>query len=93
MPKKKRKKIKKEFSKIFSAHIGEQLEAEAKHFLTLLEHYGVEGVFFVRKPDQEESVFVFSKDHKLSSYQSLLKSCSKISTIFTKATVDRIEKL
>jgi len=92
MPKK-RKKSKPVFSKIFSAHISEQVEGEAQSFLTLLEHYGVEGVFWVKKPDQEESIFVFSKDHRMSNYKALLKSCSKISAIFVNASVDRIEKI
>lgn len=93
MPKKKSKKIEKEFSKIFSAHIGEQIEGEAQSFLTLLEHYKVEGVLFIKKPDAEESVFVFATNHDMSNYRALLKSCSKISAIFVNASVDRIEKI
>lgn len=76
---------------VLAAHAEEQMEAYAKAFLTNLEHYGASGVLFMKIPDAEDSMFVFSASEEKEDYVKLLNQCKKVSTVSIKALLDKQE--
>ena len=76
---------------VLSAHAEEQMEAYAKAFLTNLEHYGASGVLFMKIPDTEDNMFVFSASENTEEYVKLLEECKKVSTASIKALLDKQE--
>lgn len=76
---------------VLTAHAEEQMEAYAKAFLTNLEHYGASGVLFIKIPDADDNVFVFSVSTENGEYVKLLRECSKASAAGVKALLDKKE--
>jgi len=76
---------------VLTAHAEEQMEAYAKAFLTNLEHYGASGVLFIKIPDADENIFVFSASDEQVEYVKLLKECGKVSEVAVKALLDKKE--
>jgi hypothetical protein len=67
------------------------MEAYAKAFLTNLEHYGASGVLFMKIPDAEDNLFVFSASDNKEDYVKLLQQCNKSSIAGVKALLDKQE--
>lgn len=88
---KKPRKNRRGSASVLSAHAEEQMEAHAKTFLANLEHYGVQGVLYLKFPEAEDQVLVFTSQQTDENYISLLKGCSIISLAGAKAIVDKPE--
>lgn len=89
--KKKPKKIVQGSASVLSAHAEEQMEAHAKTFLANLEHYGIQGVLYLKFEGDKDQVLVFSGQNTEENYITLLKNCAKISIIGANAIVDKTE--
>jgi hypothetical protein len=74
---------------VLSAHAEEQMEAHARTFLANLEHYGIQGVLYLKFPEAKDQVLVFTDLQTDENYITLLKDCSKISLIGARAIVDK----
>jgi hypothetical protein len=86
------KKPKKRKSQVLSAHIEEQLQGEANHFLKFLEHYNIQGVLYCRMPDENDNIFVFSKHDSPMNNKALLTYCSNMSAIGAEVCIDKKKK-
>lgn len=84
MPKKPKKN-----NAVLAAHAAEQMEGHAKAFLLNLEHYGISGVLYLKMPDNEDNIMVFTGNQKDSEYIKLLNSCSLCSVAGAKAILDK----
>ena len=85
------KKNRRGSASVLSAHAEEQMEAHARTFLANLEHYGIQGVLYLKFPESEDQVLVFTDLNTDENYVTLLKKCSKISLAGAKAIVDKPE--
>jgi hypothetical protein len=74
---------------VLAAHAAEQMEGHAKSFLLNLEHYGISGVLYLKMPDDENNVVVFSKSESDKEYVKLLKLASVMSLAGAKAILDK----
>ena len=74
---------------VLTAHAEEQMEAYAKAFLTNLEHYGASGVLFMKIPNAEDNIFVFSASDNKEEYVKLLKQCKLAADAGAKALLDK----
>ena len=70
------------------AHTCEQVEAAFEHFTGILNHYGIDGVMYLKVPSEPAAVFVFSKDKSIAKAKALLTSSAKMSARGAKEIVD-----
>ena len=85
------KKNRRGSASVLSAHAEEQMEAHARTFLANLEHYGIQGVLYLKFKESDDQILVFSEQQTDENYISLLKGCAKISIAGAKAIVDKPE--
>lgn len=83
MPKKPKKK-----NAVLAAHAAEQMEGHARAFLLNLEHYGIGGVLYLKMPDNDDNIMVFTGSHSDKEYIKLLNNCSACSIAGAKAILD-----
>ena len=84
MPKKPKKK-----NAVLAAHAAEQMEGHARAFLLNLEHYGIGGVLYLKMPDNDDNIMVFTNKMGDNEYIKLLNSCAVCSTAGAKAILDK----
>jgi hypothetical protein len=84
MPKKPKKK-----NAVLAAHAAEQMEGHAKAFLLNLEHYGIGGVLYLKMPDNDDNIMVFTGKEENGEYIKLLNNCSACSLAGVKAILDK----
>ena len=84
MPKKPNKK-----NEVLAAHAAEQMEGHARAFLLNLEHYGIGGVLYLKMPDNDDNIMVFTNKEADSEYIKLLNNCSACAIAGSKAIVDK----
>ncbi|NDB81793.1 MAG: hypothetical protein EB127_03455 [Alphaproteobacteria bacterium] len=71
------------------AHTCEQVEAAFDHFSAVVNHYGIDGVLYLKIPSEGGGVFVFSKDNSPTKIKALLTSSAKMSARGAKDIVDK----
>ena len=84
MPKKPTKK-----NAVLAAHASEQMEGHARTFLLNLEHYGISGVLYLKMPNDEDNIMVFSSSNREEAYIKLLQRSTACSQAGAKAILDK----
>lgn len=82
-------KIPKKKNAVLAAHAAEQMEGHARTFLINLEHYGIGGVLYLKMPNNEDNIMVFSASDKESEYIKLLQRSTACSQAGIKAILDK----